>query len=74
MNEQLSALADDLERDQETLQRELDEIEMLLKQTATEAERNESRRVQAEERLAQLERESGAPLDAVVEARAQLLT
>ena len=39
MNEQLIALADDLERDQETLQRELDEIEMLLKQTATEAER-----------------------------------
>jgi two-component system, NarL family, sensor histidine kinase DegS len=74
MNEQLIALADDLERDQETLQRELDEIEMLLKQTASEAERNESRRVQAEERLAQLERESGAPLDAVVEARAQLLT
>jgi two-component system sensor histidine kinase DegS len=74
MNEQLTALADDLERDQETLQRELDEIEMLLKQTATEAERNESRRVQAEERLAQLERESGAPPDALVEARAQLLT
>src|SRR4051794_36576534 len=74
MNEQLTALADDLERDQQTLQRELDEIEMLLKQTASEAERNESRRVQAEERLAQIERDSSAPHDTLTEARGQLLT
>src|SRR3954468_9474852 len=74
MNEQLNALADDLERDQETLHRELDEIEMLLKQTATEAERNESRRVQAEERLATIERDTTAPMEVVTEARGQLLT
>src|SRR3954454_20716530 len=74
MNDQLTALADDLERDQQTLQRELDEIEMLLKQTATEAERNESRRVQAEERLATIERDTTAPMEVVTEARGQLLT
>src|SRR5437764_228723 len=56
MNQQLTALGEELEGDRQTLQRELDEIELLLKQTATEVERNESRRVQAEERLAQLER------------------
>ena len=32
MNEQLTALADELERDQQTLQRELDEIDLLLRQ------------------------------------------
>jgi len=73
MNEQLTALADDLERDQQTLQRELDEIEMLLTQTAGESERAESRRTQAEERLAQIERDPSAPLEAVAEARAQVL-
>ena len=72
MSEQLSALADDLERDQQTLQRELEEIEMLLRQATSEVERNESRRVQAEQHLAQVERGSGEPPD-VVEARAQLL-
>ena len=51
MNEQLSALGDDLERDQQQLQRELEEIGLLLTQAATEAERNEARRVQAEQRL-----------------------
>src|SRR5512132_817413 len=74
MNQQLSALADELERDQETLQRELDEIELLLRQAASEVDRNEARRVQAEERLGQVERESGTPVESVVEARTQLLT
>ncbi len=73
MNQQLSALADELERDQETLQRELDEIDLLLRQAASEVERNEARRVQAEERLSLVERDSPAPPDAVVEARTQLL-
>src|SRR3954470_3498613 len=73
MNEQLTALADDLERDQQTLQRELDEIEMLLTQTAGESERAEARRAQAEERLAQIERHPSTPSDTVAEARAQVL-
>src|SRR3954452_2211979 len=47
---------------------------MLLTQTATEAERNESRRVQAEERLATIERDTTAPMEVVTEARGQLLT
>jgi len=71
--ESLTALADTLEQDQATLQRELEEIEMLLRQVATEVERHEARRVQAEERVAQMERELGTP-DDVLEARSQLLT
>ena len=73
-NQQLTALADDLEREQETLQRELEEIDLLLRQAASEAERNESRRVQAEERVTQLERDRSTPGDQVAEARGQLLT
>jgi two-component system, NarL family, sensor histidine kinase DegS len=74
MNEQLSALADELERDDETLQRELDEIDLLLRQASSEAERHESRRVQAEERLTKVERDAGTPNEAVADARAQLLS
>jgi len=73
MNEQLSALGDELERDQQQLQRELEEIELLLKQAAVEAERNEARRVQAEQRLGQLEADPAAPPETVAEARAQML-
>jgi two-component system, NarL family, sensor histidine kinase DegS len=73
MNPQLAALADDLEGDQQQLQRELEEIELLLRQAASEAERNESRRVQAEERLALLERDRSAPGEQLAEARVQLL-
>jgi len=69
----LNTLADELEQDQATLQRELEEIELLLRQAATEVERHEGRRVQAEERLAQIEREQRAP-EQLVEARVQLLT
>ena len=39
------------QRDQATLERELDEIELLLRQAGQEAERHEARRVQAEERV-----------------------
>ena len=69
----LNTLVDELEQDQATLQRELEEIELLLRQAATEVERHEGRRVQAEERLAQIEREQRAP-EQLVEARVQLLT
>ena len=74
MDQQLSTLATELENDQQTLQRELDEIELLLKQAASEVERNESRRVQAEQRLAQVEGDRSAPPEAVAEARGQVLT
>ena len=73
MNQQLIALAEDLEQDRQTLQRELDEIDLLLKQTANEVERSESRRLQAEERLTQIERERDTP-EQVVDARLQLLS
>lgn len=73
MNEQLSALGDDLERDQQQLQRELEEIGLLLTQAATEAERNEARRVQAEQRLSQLEATPATPPEALAEGRTQLL-
>jgi two-component system sensor histidine kinase DegS len=74
MNQQLSALADDLERDQQTLQRELDEIDLLLKQASSEAERHEARRVEAEARLTAVERDSGPVDEQVAEARSQLLS
>ncbi len=74
MNGPLSQLADELERDLSSLERELAEIELLLRQTATEAERHEARRVQAEERVTALEEGAQAPTAAVHEAREQLLT
>ena len=74
MNQQLIALAEDLESDQQTLQRELDEIDLLLRQAAGEAERNESRRAQAEERVGQLERSASTPPKDVSEAHTVLLT
>jgi two-component system sensor histidine kinase DegS len=73
INQELSALADELEGEQQTLQRELEEIDLLLKQASSETERNESRRAQAEERLALIEHERAAS-EQVVEARVQLLT
>ena len=69
----LTTLADELEQDQATIQRELEEIALLLRQAGTEVERHEGRRVQAEERLAQIERDNRAP-EQLVEARVQLLT
>src|SRR5690349_16262320 len=73
MNEQLTALGNELERDQQQLQRELEEIDLLLKQAAIEVERNEARRVQAEQRLAQLEADHSTPPEALAEARTQVL-
>jgi two-component system, NarL family, sensor histidine kinase DegS len=58
----LPQLADELAADQATLERELNEIELLLRQTTSESERHEARRVQAEERVMALERDDpGAP-------------
>jgi two-component system sensor histidine kinase DegS len=74
MDHQLNTLAEDLEQDQQTLQRELDEIALLLKQAASEVERNESRRVQAEERLALVERDQSSPVDVVAEARGLVIS
>ncbi len=68
IKDQLVGLADELEREQATLQRELDEIELLLRQTQAEAERHEQRRVQAEERSAALERDPAADPTARAEA------
>ena len=56
MDRTLPQLADELAADQATLERELAEIELLLRQAASETERHEARRVQAEERVTTLER------------------
>jgi two-component system, NarL family, sensor histidine kinase DegS len=55
MDRTLLQLADELAADQVTLERELAEIELLLRQATSETERHEARRVQAEERMAVLE-------------------
>ncbi len=72
MHKTLPQLADELAADQATLERELAEIELLLRQTGTEAERHEARRVQAEERVRALERND--PEGELPEARAALIT
>lgn len=60
----LPQLADELAADQATLERELAEIELLLRQTVSESERHEARRIQAEERVTTLERDDpGVKLD-----------
>jgi two-component system sensor histidine kinase DegS len=74
MNPQLNTLADELDHELEQVGHELDEIGMLLTQATTEAERHEQRRVQAEERVAAVEADTSAAGDAVIEARAQLLS
>lgn len=74
MNPSIAQLAEELEVDQATLERELTEIDLLLRQTKTEAERHEARRIQAEERVTSLEADSAAPREAVSEARGQLLS
>jgi two-component system sensor histidine kinase DegS len=73
-NPALNKLAQEFATDHETLERELTEIELLLRQTKTEAERHEARRVQAEERVLTLEGDQGTPVEAVSEARGQLLS
>lgn len=74
MSQPIADLLPDLERERDTLERELVEIELLMRQVASEAERHESRRVQAEERVSTLERDEHADPAAMTEARAQLLS
>ena len=65
-------LATDLEREHATLETELAEIEMLLRQATTEAERLEARRAQAEERVTSLERSADGSAE-LAEARRQVI-
>lgn len=72
MDRTLPQLADELAADQATLDRELTEIELLLRQATAESERHEARRVQAEELVMTLERnDPDAP--ELPEARSTLL-
>ncbi|MDL2334555.1 MAG: histidine kinase [Chloroflexota bacterium] len=72
MERTLPQLVDELAADQATLDRELAEIELLLRQAGTEAERHEARRVQAEERVRVLERDD--PDGELPDARSALIT
>jgi two-component system sensor histidine kinase DegS len=73
MTKQLMELADELEQDRSTLERELAEIDLLMRQAASEVERHEQRRAQAVERLAALETARSDP-EALAEAHAQVLS
>ncbi len=72
MDKTLPQLADELAADQATLERELAEIELLLRQATSEAERHEARRVQAEERVRTLEGDV-PPVGELPEARTALI-
>jgi two-component system, NarL family, sensor histidine kinase DegS len=69
----MGTLIGELERERATLERELTEIDLLMRQAASEAERHEARRAQAAERLATLERDANQDPAALREARDQLL-
>ena len=56
------------------IDREFDEIGLLARQAAIEAERQEGRRAKAEERVTALERTAGSAPDEIRDARVQLLT
>ncbi len=71
---QLTELATELEQDRATLERELAEIDLLMRQASSEAERHEARRIQAEERMTALDRDPGADSTTLTEARTQLLS
>lgn len=71
MERTLPELVEELAADQATLDRELAEIELLLRQAGTEAERHEARRVKAEESVRALERND--PHGALPEARSALI-
>ncbi len=74
MTQPLAELAAELEHEQATLERELVEIELLMRQAGSEAERHEERRAQAEERLLALDNDPRANPATLIEARTQLLT
>lgn len=71
---QLTELATELEHDQSRLAEELAEIELLMRQASSEAERHETRRVEAEQRLTTLDNDPRADPGALGEARAQLMS
>ena len=71
---QLTELATELEQDRTTLERELAEIDLLMRQASSEVERHEARRVQAEERMTALDRDPAADTTMLAEARTQLLS
>jgi two-component system sensor histidine kinase DegS len=71
---QLTELATELVQESTTLERELAEIDLLMRQASSEAERHEARRVQAEERMSALDRDPAADPTMLSEARAQLLS
>ena len=74
MTSSLTDLTGELESERATLERELTEIDLLMRQAASEAERHEQRRAQAEERLGALERDSNRDEATLREARNQLLS
>ena len=69
----IANLASELQAESEMLAQELEEIELLLQQARTEAERHESRRVQAAERLTALDADARVSPESLKEARDQLL-
>ncbi|MEA2677555.1 MAG: two-component system, NarL family, sensor histidine kinase DegS [Chloroflexota bacterium] len=73
MDRTLPQLADELAADQAALERELAEIELLLRQATSETERHEARRIQAEERVSTLERDDPSAPE-LPEARSTLIT
>ncbi|MEX2546501.1 MAG: histidine kinase [Chloroflexota bacterium] len=74
MTQPLSELVIELEHDQSKLERELTEIDLLMRQASSEAERHETRRAQAEERMAALDNDPRADPASVAEARTHLLS
>ncbi|MFN8622008.1 MAG: histidine kinase [Chloroflexota bacterium] len=64
----------ELASDISTLNQELEELNLLSTQATSEAERHETRRVKAEERVAAMERDPRVDLNELREARTQLLT
>ena len=73
MTTTLADLTGELEGERSTLERELTEIDLLMRQASSEAERHEQRRTQAEERLGALERDPNRDEATLREARNQLL-
>ena len=70
----LPELAAELEHEHSTLERELAEIDMLMRQAGSEAERHEERRAQAEERLLALDKDPLSDAAMLIEARTQLIS
>jgi two-component system sensor histidine kinase DegS len=73
MADSVPQLLDALQQEHATLARELTEIEMLSQQAASEVERHEARRAEAEQKLDALQRDPGATREALNAAHAQLL-